>query len=228
MQTAFFEDLAQRSKRTLRLEDAVVNGPRGAVFGPLAVESDSAITMICGSRGSGRTALLLVLAGRMRLSLGSAEVLGTTRLAEMRRRIGIAGFADIDALEPTATVSATLRERLAWVSPWYQRTPKVTPAAARELLARAFGDLAQPAADTLVQDLVPADEMLLRIALALTESPQMLVIDDFDELRSSADRQLVADRLTALAATGIRVVLATTDPADAMHFASEPPALIEL
>lgn len=228
MQTAIFEDRAQGSRPVIRLEDAMVSGPRGAVFGPLTAESARPITIVAGSRGSGRTALLLSLAGRMRLSSGSATVLGVTRLAEMRRRIGIAGFADIDALEPTATVAATLRERLAWVVSWYLRTPKVTPEVASDLLATSFGDLEQPAADTLVQDLVPADEMLLRIALALIESPQMLVIDDFDELRSSADRQLVADRLTALAASGIRVVLATTDPADAAHFSGEPPALIEL
>lgn len=228
MPPAIFEGLKPGSRSSFSLDGAVVNGPRGAVFGPLSAKSGSAITVVCGSRGSGRTALLLALAGRMRLGAGSVTVLGATRPAEIRRCVGIAGFAGIDTLEPTATIAATLRERLAWVSPWFRRTPKLTPAATHALLNDAFGELEQPAADTLVRDLVPSEELLLRVSLALIERPQLLVIDDFDELRSAADRGLVADRLTALAASGIRVVLATTDPADALHFAGEPPALIEL
>ncbi|QIM15306.1 hypothetical protein G7067_00960 [Leucobacter insecticola] len=211
----------------MNLESAIVNGPRGPVFGPLTATSATPITVVTGSRGSGRTALLLVLAGRMRLDAGTAIVLGETGTAAIRRRTGIAGFADIDALEPTASVAATLRERLAWVLPWYRRAPKLTNTLAHELLEPAFGELPQPEPTVLVRDLVPADEMLLRIALALTEAPEALVIDDFDELRSAADRQLVADRLNALADSGIAVIVATTDPADALHFPAAP-ALIRL
>ena len=228
MHTSLLEASEQESSPVIQLQDAAVRGPRGPVFGPLTLSTADTITVVCGARGSGRTALLLTLAGRMRLTAGSAHVMGASRPADMRTRVGIVGFDDIDGLEPTATVAATLRERLAWVAPWYRRVPRLTPDVVRELLADAFGELEQPDPDTLARDLGPVDTILIRIALALLESPELLVLDDFDELRSNAERQLVADRLTALATTGTRIVIATTDAADVERFAGQSPMLIEL
>lgn len=205
-----------------------MRGPRGPVFGPLTATSTTPVTVVCGPRGSGRTSLLLSLAGRMRLSAGDASVAGSIRPAALRKRVGIAGFDDIDGLEPTASVAGALRERLAWVAPWYRRVPRLAPDVVRELLADAFGALEQPSADTRVRDLGPVDALLLRIALALLESPEALVLDDFDQLRSAAERDLVALRLSEIAATGIPIVIATTDPQDAARFTAPHPTVIAL
>ena len=251
------------------LDEALVTGPRGTVFGPLShgtgtsaagagaatttatrtmpeVATGRGITVVLGQQGSGRTSLLLCLAGRMRLTGGSLRVLGTSSLAEIRALTAIAGFAEIDALEPSVTVGATLRERLAWALPWYRRAPRVTQKVAHELLTPAFGDptptvrttnvsagagttgVAQPAPRTLVRDLDPAQAVLLRIALALIDDPQMLVIDDFDELKNPRDRQRVAERLSALSRDGIGVVLATSDPRDVELFGPGGADLLEL
>ena len=215
----------------IALNGASVRAARGPVFGPLDAASDSPITVVIGARGSGRTSLLLSLSGRMRLSDGSAAVLGAdlaTRsgLAETRRRVGVAGFAELDALELSVTVGDTLRERLAWAMPWWRRTPRVTPELSSELLAEAFGEYEQPTPKTLVRELDPASEMLLRIALARIEGPEMLCIDDFDALLSPTERALVAERLRELAAHGVRVVVATSDPSDAALLATT--ATIEL
>ena len=228
MHTTPLEASVPGAAPVIQLRDAAVRGPRGPVFGPLTHASANPITVVCGPRGSGRTGLLLALSGRMRLTGGSARVLGDERPAALRRRVGIAGFDGIDTLEPTASVSAALRERLSWVSPWYRRVPRLTREVVRELLAEAFGDLEQPDPDTLTRDLGPVDTMLLRIALALIESPEMLVLDDFDELRSAEERRVVAERLSGLATRGIAVVLATTDVADGEHFVGPPPARITL
>jgi ABC-type multidrug transport system ATPase subunit len=203
----------------LSLRAAYVSAARGAVFGPLDAESHAAVTVVLGSQGSGRTSLLLSLGGRMRLSDGSLEVLGESKAGKIRRRTGIAGFDAIDALEPSVTLGDTLRERLAWASPWYRRVPRITPERSDELLAPAFGTgdtpaVAIPHPDILVRELTPAQDLLLRISLALIEAPELLLVDDFDALRNPAERAHVADRLAALAGTGLRVVLATSDPGD--------------
>lgn len=210
------------------VRDAAVTGPRGPVFGPLTALSDRPVTVVRGSRGTGRTSLLLAITGRMRLSEGSLVALGAAKPAEIRRRTGIAGFAEIDALEPAVTLGATLRERLAWAMPWYRRTPRITPELASELLGEAFGEYAQPDPDTLVRELDPAEEMLVRISLALIERPELLAIDDFDALRDPAERAIVAERLNALADHGTRIVVATSDPGDLHRFAAHRPALIAL
>ena len=219
-----------RGQHTIELRAAHLSGPRGPVFGPLTVTGSTPVTIVLGSRGSGRTSLLLAIAGRMRLSGGSLTTLGATTPAEIRRLTGVVGFEAVDALEPSVTLAASLRERLGWALPWYRRTPRITPQLARELLADAFGDLEQPDPALLVRDLSPAEEMLVRVSLALIEQPRLLVIDDFDALRDPAERALVAERLSDLAQRGIRIVTASSDPGDAALFAATAPAptLIEL
>lgn len=210
------------------LSDALVKGEHGPVFGPLTATSDRPITAIVGTRGSGRTSLLLSIAGRMRLHEGELETLGTAKLGEIRRLTGIAGFEAIDALEPQVTVADILRERLSWALPWYRRVPRVTQELAAELLEPAFGSVPLIPIETLVRDLDPASEQLLRIGLALLEEPELLVLDDFDALRDPADRDLLAERLIALAGQGVRTVLATSDPGDVERFAALEPAVIAL
>lgn len=221
----------------IALEGAAVRGARGPVFGPVDTESRGAVTVVLGGRGSGRTSLLLSLAGRMRLSEGRALVLGrdsATRagLAATRRISGIAGFEAIDALEPGVPLGDTLRERLGWATPWWRRTPPMTTALSGELLGEAFGEYEQPSPGTLVRELNPAEEMLLRISLALIERPEMLCVDDLDALRDPAERALVAERLRILAERGLRIVVATSDPGDAALLAdpasSTAPDLIEI
>lgn len=213
----------------LDMRDLSVRGAQGSVFGPLTARSDRPVTVVLGGRGSGRTSLLLCIAGRMKPGEGSLAVRGETAPSAVRRRTGIAGFDAVDALEPGVALGATLRERLSWAQPWYRRTPRLTPQLCRELLADAFGEYEQPGPDTLVRELTPAEEMLVRISLALIERPEMLVVDDFDAVRDPAERSLVAERVAAVAASGIPVVVATSDPDDAALLAgSVAPALIEL
>ncbi len=212
----------------IRLSGAAATGGRGRVFGPLTAASDRPITVILGPRGSGRTSLLLCIAGRMRLDEGALETLGEVRPSEIRRRTGLVGFEAIDALEPAVTLGDTLRERLAWALPWYRRTPRVTPDLAEELLSEAFGDYPQPDPGVLVRELGSAEEALVRVSLALIEEPDLLVFDDFDALRDPAERALVAERLNGLAERGVRSVLAASDPGDAELFAAHAPAVIEL
>ncbi|MBK0417584.1 hypothetical protein JD276_00840 [Leucobacter sp. CSA1] len=220
--------VAEPGRGGIEIEGAYLEGSRGTVFGPITLLSERPVTLVTGARGSGRTSLLLCLAGRMRLGSGRLAVLGETAPAAIRRRVGIAGFAGIDDLEPAVSVGATLRERVAWALPWYRRAPRVTPDLADELLAPAFGGLPRPAPGDLVRELRPSDELLLRIALALVEDPRMLVIDDLDQLSNDEDRAVVAERLQALAEQGIRIAVSTSNPGDAGLFSRGAPEVLAL
>lgn len=213
----------------LRLSAAQVDGPRGRVFGPVTAESSNPVTVVTGASGSGRTSLLLAVAGRMRTQSGEIETLGEVRPGVIRSITGIAGFAGIDELEPAVTVAATLRERLSWELPWWRRTPRITAELAAELLTPGFGAGARnsrsPDATMLCRELTPADDLLVRVSLALMSRPQLLVIDDLDALREPSDRARVAERLREIS-LNTPVVIATSDPRDAALF--DEPARINL
>lgn len=201
----------------LTLTEAEARGPRGTVFGPVTARTDAPITVIIGGRGSGRTSLLLSLGGRMRLSAGALSVNGLPspgRLSALRRETGLVGFTGIDELEPAVSVGAIVRERLAWATPWYRRASRLTEALLADVLTPAFGETPVPGPTTLVRDLTQAQDRLLRVALALIECPNLLLVDDFDDLRDPADRAMVASRLRALATHGVRSVVVTADPRD--------------
>ncbi|MBO9553946.1 ATP-binding cassette domain-containing protein [Cellulomonas sp.] len=209
--------------------DLALHGRRGVVYGPVDMTIDpGTLTILHGPQGGGRTSLLLTLAGRMVPDRDSRlTVLGHPLPAERRsvqRVAALAGFTGIDELDESVTVGALLRERLGWLAAWYRRTPAVTSTVTTARLARAFGDRAVPAPGTLVWDLDEVDLLLLRIGLALVQQPDLLVVDDVDQVHDDARRQLVWSRLEALAADGLTVVAscASSDEVDRMRWTRRP------
>lgn len=219
-----------------------LNGPHGRVYGPIDMHVDPGdLVVLQGPQGSGRTSLLLTLAGRMKPSASTVQL--TVRGHDLPRErnavqkvTAIAGFDGIDDLEPSVTVGDTLRERLAWLTPWYRRTPAVTDQTLRDLAAPVFGPRRVPKAATLIRDLDEVDAMLLRIVVALTAQPDVLVVDDLDQVHDTARRQIVWDRLAALTVgpetadgttPGLTVVasIASASEVDAMRWNVEPHAV---
>lgn len=208
----------------IKVTGATVRGPRGIVFGPLTAESSTPITLIHGSRGSGRTSFLLALAGRMRLDGGSLAVGAhdsSRSLRALRDASAIVGFDAIDALEPSATVNEAIKERLAWLSPWWRKAPAVTESLRGDVLRPAFGDLPLPSPDTLIRELSELDDALLRLALALLEKPALVVVDDLDGIKDPQERAAFASRLESVAATGIAIAAGSTDDQDAAAFSPD-------
>lgn len=207
-----------------------LDGPHGLVYGPLDMYVDAGdLVVLQGPQGSGRTSLLLTLAGRMKPSGSTVQLTVCGEQLPARREIvqgraAVAGFAGIDDLEPDVTVADVVRERLAWLTPWYRRTPAVTAERLERLAAPTFGPRTVPAPRTLVHDLDEVDGMLLRIVVALLAAPDLLVVDDLDQVHDTARRQIVWDRLAALASTGLTVVasVASAGEIDAMTWADEP------
>jgi len=207
-----------------------LDGARGPVYGPLDMHvAPGDLVVVTGPQGSGRTSLLLTLAGRMKPSASTVQltVAGHDLPRERRavqRLSAVAGFAGIDDLDGSVTVGDTLRERLAWLSPWYARVPRLTDERVRELAARTFGPRAIPSAATLVRDLDEVDAMLLRIVVALLAQPQVLVVDDLDQVHDTARRQIVWSRLEQLTTCGLTVVasVASADEVSTMSWVVEP------
>lgn len=206
-----------------------LTGSRGPVYGPVDLDLPAgALTVVQGPQGAGRSSLLLTLAGRMVPDRGSAlTVLGEPlprRRDAVQRRAAVAGFSGIDDLDEAVTVGDVTRERLAWLAPWYRRTGRVRQAAFAELAAPVFGERPLPRVDTVIWDLDEVDVMLLRVTLALAQRPDLLVVDDLDQVHDSRRRQTVWTRLEAVAATGTTVIasIASLDEVARMDWWATP------
>ncbi len=205
---------------------------RGPVYGPLTFTLDGGLSVLRGDPGSGRTSLLLTLAGRMKHDAGSLTVGGLPlprNLRSVQKATAIAGFAGIDELEQSVTVAAALRERRAWLSPWWKvvRTPNDVEVAA--LCADVFGAEPIPRADTVIWDLDETQHFLLRLTLALMSGPKMLFVDDVEQLRSGEARAAVWERLAHISRGSTAVVVsASTWDAQLWSELDIAPALVDL
>ncbi len=191
-------------------EGLSLTAARGPVYGPLSFDVDGPLNVLYGPAGSGRTSLLLTLAGRMKAENGDLEVLGHAlprNAREVQKRTAIAGFADIDSLEPSVTVGQAVRERLAWLAPWFSFLGKPTDWQVTRACAPVFGDAEVPAASTVIWNLGEAEHFLLRLSLAMLSEPNILFVDDIEQVHSADARRLVWERLAAIAASGTTVVV---------------------
>ena len=189
----------------------VLHGSRGAVYGPVDLEIETGeLAIIHGPQGGGRSSLLLTLAGRMVPDRPSELTVLGERLPRHRRavqrRAALAGFAGIDDLDDSVTVGNLVRERLAWLTAWYRPIPHVSQADVNRMAAPVFGPRPLPRVESVVWDLDEVDVMLLRISLAMLQAPELLVVDDVDQVHDSARRQFVWSRLEAIAASGVTVI----------------------
>lgn len=189
-----------------------LDGRRGRVFGPvdLAIEPGT-LNLITGRAGSGKTSLLLTLVGRMKANRGTElTVLGRrlpARAAGVQRRSAAVGIHGLDDLDEEVTVAATVREREAWLAPWYTVVRTPDDARIAEVCAPVFGDAPAPRARQLVHELDEADNLLLRIALAMLSNPELLVVDDIDALHDTDSRRRVWEALHGLADAGLTIVV---------------------
>jgi ABC-type branched-subunit amino acid transport system ATPase component len=151
----------------------------------------------------------------MKPSSGTAEVLGhelPRRARPVQRATAIAGFQGIDALEESVTVGAAIRERAAWLAPWWTIIRRTDDAELRRVLGPVFGEVALPAVDTVIWDLDEVQTVLLRIALAMMSEPEVLFIDQVEQLQSPAARRVLWQRLDAITRSGTAVVASAAAP----------------
>ncbi len=163
------------------------------------------LVVVHGPHGSGKTPLLLTLAGRMRHTEGKLVVVGRLlpdEAAAVRRRTSLAEFSGVNDLDPLLTIGDHLDERLA-AATWHPWVSASARDQARDQLNLLLGQAAQattggssaggharrsiPVATKIAQ-LNPLERWVLGIALALIGDPQIVLVDDVDALRGRDDR----------------------------------------
>ncbi|WP_430334223.1 hypothetical protein [Rhodococcus sp. ACT016] len=185
----------------VRAEGLTRTGPLGPVFGPVDLRIPfGGLAVIQGLAGSGRTSLLLTLGGRMRPSTGRLSVLGRTKPAAIRAVSAIAGFAGIDNISESVTVRDLITEQIRWDATWYLLIRRAGQRELEQVCAPVFGDRPLPKLTEYVSDLGELDNLLLRIAVANTQVPPLLLIDDLEQVREEHDRALLVQHLAALGA----------------------------
>jgi ABC-type multidrug transport system ATPase subunit len=198
-----------------------LRGPRGWVYRGVDLAADpGTLVAVEGPAGSGRTSLLLTLAGRMRPTAGTAAVDGLRlprQSAKVRRIAALGPVPGVNQLDPALTVAEHIRERQLLHAPLLsllgrRRDQRVTEALA---LAGFTADGLPRGLRTPVRELDSLRLLRLATGLALTGRPRLLCVDDVDDRLHTADREAAWRMLHAVAAAGVTVLAATTDAAAA-------------
>ncbi len=200
------------------VEGLLATGPRGRIFGPITVcVAAGELLAVTGPGGSGRTALLLALAGRLRVAGGRLIVGGHVLDAEagaIRSLVAVARAHDAVDLDEYWTVEEAIADRAVLIG---GRPAGSVEGAVRARLTGAGVDLL-PAAP--LHTLAQLQSTLLDIALAAAEDRPVVVLDDADRGLGPEDERRVWAALRALAGEGRAVLAATTDPRAAAGLAT--------
>ncbi|WP_111511565.1 hypothetical protein [Mycobacterium kyogaense] len=176
-----------------------LRGPWGPVYGPvdLDVTAGGVTVMVCPA-GSGRTALSMTLAGRMRPTSGSLTVFGRTSARDIFAVAALAGIDELDTVAESVTVGDLITEQLRWDAPWYKLIGRADDDDLVRVCGPVFGELPLPPRSEFVEELTELDGLLLRIALANTRRPELLVVGNLEQVTSDRQRDLLVDRLVDL------------------------------
>lgn len=200
----------------VHLRDWSMSGKQGRVFSDIDLDVPAGgLAIIRGSAGSGKTALLLSIAGRMSVSDGEGRVLDLDirkRARVVRGVVAVGHVEGLTDLEKDFTVAQHIAERRIMLQPWYK--PWVSKSSVREVidlirnrfhLATEFIDelpegtfsaddakradfLIDDEGKTFVSELSELQKFILEFGLSVLSRPQCLVIDNIDYLRERSDR----------------------------------------
>lgn len=189
-----------------------VHTHRGWVFEGLTFKAAAGqLVAIAGPGGSGRTAALLTLGGRMRPSAGVLKVCGMLlpeHAAQVRSKSAVARIGGAVTLDPELRIRDLIRER----------------ALVARRSHRAFGSacsVVQAEFDerAVVGSLDTHRVTLLALALALMEGRQIVFLDDLDQGSDAGSQAWLWAAARRAADTGVCVLATTTDGALAEPYA---------
>lgn len=184
------------------------------------------LAAVVGRSGSGRSALLLTLAGRMRGWTGSCRVAGydaAAQAAELRDRSSLARIGNLVDLEPRLTVAESVTERAL-----IDAMPLPRAGERFEVACAALGGLDLPR-KTLVGDLSSLDRTLLTVALATLRPAELVVLDDAQRGLDAEQLGRLMTGLVGLVEAGTCVVVSVLEEAvlpeaSDRHRLERPPA----
>ena len=183
----------------------VRRGPLQLLAGIDVDAAPGAPLAVVGPSGSGKSTLLSVLAGLQRPDAGQVTLDGRPlqEVPQLRRRVAVVlqGYGLVSLLTAAENIEVVLRS---------QGLPR------REVRGRttAFLDLVGLAGrgDHLVEELSGGEQQRVALARALSVEPDVLLADEPTAELDAASRERVLQLLSARAAGGLVLVVATHDP----------------
>lgn len=180
----------------IRAEGLGLRTRRGWVYQDVDLRiPDNSRTAIAGPAGSGRSMLLLTLAGRAVPTVGRLVVAGEEHRGRIRELVAVARVTAAVGLEPEMQVIDHIREAELLTGGGDYRTAAAT-----------IGLDLDPTA--LVADLAPDDSVLLAVALALAGRPRAIVVDDVDIAATQVQQRRI---WAALGRAGVAVIASTVE-----------------
>ncbi len=177
-----------------------VDASWGHVYGPVDLNiRHGGLTVLVGSGGRGRTALLLTLAGRMKPTAGTLSAFGRDNRAQWLFKNAALGFIDeVDGIGQTIRVRDIVTEQLRWSARWYEFVGVAREDDLERLCRPVFGPLTLPSLDAYVEELPELTNALFRVAMANTEKPPLLVVGGVDKLARDVSSLRFLERLIEL------------------------------
>ena len=192
-----------------------MHGPWGPVYGPIDLDVDAGgVTALIHPAGTGRTALLMTLAGRMRPLSGTVTVFGHSDARKILRVSALANIDALDKIDQSVTVRDLITEQLRWDAPWYRFIGQASQTELADICGSTFGDVPLPGLTAYFDQIGELAQVLLRIALANTGTPPLLVVGDLDGITDDRNRAVVLERLIALGENQT-VITASANPVPA-------------
>jgi ABC-type multidrug transport system ATPase subunit len=181
-----------------------VHTHRGWVFEGLSFQAEAGqLVAIAGPGGSGRTAVLLTLGGRMRASAGVLRVGGLLlpeHAGRVRALTAVARIGGAVTLDKDLRVGDLVRERALMT-----RCSRGTFGPACSVLEVSFEERA------VVGSLEAHQVTLLALALALMEGRQIVFLDDLDTGSDSGSQAWLWAAARRAADTGVCLIATTVD-----------------
>ena len=176
-----------------------MTGPWGPVYGPIDLDVEAGgVSVLVYPTGTGRTALLMTLAGRMKPVEGQITVFGHSRARDIFAHSALACIDELDKIAESVTVRDLITEQKRWDAAWYRFIGAADQDDLTKVCAPVFGEVALPSLTAYFDELSELEQTLLRIALANTATPPLLEVANLDHLTDDRNRDIVLKRLIAL------------------------------
>jgi len=154
---------------------------------------------------------------------GTLEVFGRKKARDIFAVSALAGIEQLDSVFESVTVRDLITEQSRWDAPWYRL---VRRAGEQELIAmcrNVFGQLPLPRLTQYVDNLDELDRLLLRIALANTGRPPLLVVGNLDQVTSNREREVLVRRLVDLGEHQTVITSTVNDVPDGLGIRAQIP-----
>lgn len=183
-------------------------GRSSMVFGPLDLDlRTDRVGVVTGQQGSGRSALLLALAGRLKGVQGSllvTDIDGIAHPRALRKQVSVARITDFAELEPNLTVAESRDER-AIAEGIGTRRGRERFRQLEDLLDHRFQ------LDDWAGHLPAVEKTLLELVLGCLKPAALVVCDDLDASLTDAQLRWIHDGLAVLREDGNHFVVSMLD-----------------